>query len=35
LAIGGLAVFQPEGVPQEKWKRQDERDWQNFVDVSK
>ena len=24
----------PEGVTEEKWKRQNERDWQNFVDVS-
>jgi choline monooxygenase len=24
----------PEGVSEEKWKRQNERDWQNFVDVS-
>ena len=24
----------PEGVTEEKWQRQNERDWQNFVDVS-
>jgi hypothetical protein len=24
----------PEGGSVEKWKRQNQRDWQNFVDVS-
>jgi len=24
----------PDGVTEDKWKRQNERDWQNFVDVS-
>ena len=24
----------PEGVTEEKWQRQNERDWQNFIDVS-
>jgi hypothetical protein len=29
-----LAVFQGEGATEEKWKRQNECDGQNFVDVS-